>query len=69
MRVVRLGATCTGAGSAGAVEEAGDMGIDCGLMGGRSSASASVSLSRRIGREKSTRPLRSTDQTGMVPVG
>ena len=31
--------------------------------------SASVSLSRRIGREKSTRPLRSTDQTGMVPVG
>ena len=45
------------------------MGLGIGALVGRSKANASASLSRRIGRERSTVPLRSTDQTGMVPVG
>ena len=35
----------------------------------KTGASASSSVSRRTGREKSTRPVRSTDQTGIVPPG
>jgi hypothetical protein len=36
---------------------------------GRSSASASVALSRCTGREKSTRPSASAAQTGIGPSG
>ena len=58
-------------GVAGAIADVGAATIagTTDKIAGRSKASASVSVSRRIGREKSTRPLRWTDQTGMVPVG
>ena len=52
-------------GASGARSKTGGLGSG----DGRSRARASSSVRRRIGLEKSTRPARSTDQTGIVPPG
>src|SRR5690606_36474959 len=64
---VRRDSSVGAAGTAGT--GMGSAAVGTGVASGRSSASASASVSRRTVREKSTRPLRSTAQTGMVPVG